>query len=69
MQQDHPAVMTNSQRHEFQTKLLELSTNANHVIAEKSNHNVQATEPELIASAIEQVVESVTTGSSLSTVP
>jgi len=69
MQHDHPAIMTNSQRNEFQTKLLKLSTNAKHVLAENSGHNVQESEPELIASAIEQVIDSVGTGRPLATLP
>ncbi len=44
---------------ECQTKLLELSTNATQILATESGHYIQDDQPELIVSAIVQMVERV----------
>jgi len=44
---------------QWQTELLELSSNSQHLFAENSGHNVQADEPEAAVAAIIQMVEQV----------
>ena len=65
MESNHPFQITNSQRHELQAELVELSSNSKHVIAQNSGHNVQDSEPLLVVSAIEDVMESIRTGQPL----
>ncbi len=48
---------------ELQDKLAALVPRARRVIATKSGHNIQGTEPDLVITAVRQVVEAVRRGS------
>jgi pimeloyl-ACP methyl ester carboxylesterase len=43
--------------HELQRELVQLSTRGTHIIAEHSGHFIQSDEPELVVTAIRQIVE------------
>jgi pimeloyl-ACP methyl ester carboxylesterase len=44
---------------EWQTELLQLSSNSQHLFAENSGHNIQVEEPDAAVAAILQMVEQV----------
>jgi hypothetical protein len=51
------AIQRNGIWQEWQADLARRSTNGKQIIAEKAGHDIQKTEPELVVSAIRQVVE------------
>ena len=52
-----------------QDKLVALVPRAQHVVATKSGHYIQTTEPDLVIAAVRQVVEAVRRGSSVVVTP
>ncbi len=56
---DCPFLMSNEERIELQGRICEQSSNSKQIIAEKSSHSVQWTEPELIAGAIKEMVDAL----------
>ena len=56
---DFPFLMSNEERIELQGRICEQSSNSKQIIAERSSHAVQWTEPELIAGAIKEMVDAL----------
>jgi pimeloyl-ACP methyl ester carboxylesterase len=54
---------------ELQNALVALVPGARHVVATKSEHGIQATEPDLVITAVRQVVEAVRRGSPAVIIP
>jgi pimeloyl-ACP methyl ester carboxylesterase len=54
---DVPAAQLDAERKTLQADLTHLSTNSKQIVAEKSGHNIQWDDPDLVVDAIRQVVE------------
>ena len=57
---DCPFLTSNAERIQLQRRVCERSSNSKQIIAKESSHNVQGTEPELIADAIKEMVDALT---------
>jgi hypothetical protein len=56
----------NEERKRMQSDLLNLERNSKQIVAANSGHHIQLDEPEVVTSAIQQVVEAVRRGAKLS---